>query len=157
MAEGEAGLDSGYRKGVGRDNGRDSSGGRSSRTCLEPHLRSNRLRVNLPLLGQRVCENWGTTIEELRSGNRRLVISKAGEEFEQVSVKEIDFSRAEVVRFIGVTASCVTRIAASRELPEEVRLKYQIPQSRSARTSLFFPTSSAPLRRGQTGFRGNPI
>lgn len=101
--------------------------GRSCRTCLTPHLWSNRLRMNLPLLAQRVCENWGATIEELRFGSRRLVISKAREEFEQVAVKEIDFSRAEVARFIGVTASCVIRIAASRELPEEVRLKYQIP------------------------------
>jgi putative transposase len=91
------------------------------------NLRLNRLRMGLPLLAQRVCENWGATIEELRSGSRRHVISKAREEFVQVAVKELGFSGAEVALYIGVTASCVTRIAASRELREEVRSKYQIP------------------------------
>ena len=52
---------------------------------------------------------------------------KAREEFEQVAIKEIDFSGAGVARYIGVTASYVRRIAASRELPEQVRSKYQIP------------------------------
>ncbi len=74
----------------------------------------------------RVCENRGATVEELRSGSWRDLISKAREEFVQVAVKGLGFSGAEVARYIGVTGSCVTRIAARRELPEEVRSKYQI-------------------------------
>jgi REP element-mobilizing transposase RayT len=89
------------------------------------NLRLNRVRMNLSLLAEQVCENWGATIEELRSGSRRHVISKAREEFVQVAVKKLGFSGAEVARYIGVAASCVTRIAAGRELAEEVRSKYQ--------------------------------
>ena len=90
------------------------------------NLRLNRLRMDLPSLAKRVCKKWGATIGELRSGSRRHVISEAREEFVQVAVKELGFSGAAVARYIGVTASCVTRIAGSRELREEVRSKYQI-------------------------------
>ena len=87
------------------------------------NLRLNRVRMNLSLLAQQVCEKWGATIEELRSGSRRHIISKARGEFAQEAVKKLGFSGAEVARYIGVTASCVTRIAAGRELTEEVRSK----------------------------------
>ncbi len=90
------------------------------------NLRLNRVRMNLSLLAMQVCENWGATVEELMSGSRRQIISKAREEFAQIAVKGLGFSGAEVARYIGVTASCVTRIVAGRELPEEVRLRYQI-------------------------------
>ena len=90
------------------------------------NLRLNRGRMNLSLLAKQVCEDWGATVEELRSGSRRQMISKVREEFAQVAVKGLGFSGAEVARYIGVSTSCVTRIAAGRELPEKVRLRYQI-------------------------------
>ena len=89
------------------------------------NLRLNRVRTSLSLLAQQVCENWGATMGELRSGSRRQLILKAREEFAQVAVKGLGYSGAEVARYLGVTGSCVTRIVAERELPEEVRLRYQ--------------------------------
>ena len=59
------------------------------------------------VVGPAGMRTGGAAIEELRSGGRRLVISKAREEFVQVAVKELGFSGAEVARYIGVTASCV--------------------------------------------------
>ena len=78
------------------------------------------------LLAQQVCENWGVTMGELRSGSRRQIILKAREEFAQVAVKGLGYSGAEVARFLGVSGSCVTRSVAKRELSEEVRLRYRI-------------------------------
>jgi chromosomal replication initiation ATPase DnaA len=83
-------------------------------------------RRSLSLLGQRVCEYWGVTMEELRSGSRREVVLRAREEFSQVAVKRMGYSGAEVARFLGVTGSCVTRIVAGRQLSEEIELRYQI-------------------------------
>ncbi|MFB3884044.1 MAG: hypothetical protein ACE144_02380 [Thermodesulfobacteriota bacterium] len=57
---------------------------------------------------------------------RRHLISKAREELVRVAVKGLGFSGAEVARYIGVTGSCVTRIAGGRELSKELRPKYQI-------------------------------
>ena len=89
------------------------------------NLRLSQFRKSLSSLAQRVCDNWGVTIEELRSGSRRHVILRAREEFTQVAVKGLGYSGAEVARYLGVTGSCVTRIAAERQLAEEIRLRYQ--------------------------------
>ena len=98
-------------------------------------LRLTGVRKSLSLLAQQVCENWGLAMEELRSGSRRQVALEAREEFSQIAVKALGYSGAEVARYLGVTGSCVTRIAAERQLTEEVRLKYQNLQARPARTS----------------------
>jgi putative transposase len=89
------------------------------------NLRLTGVRRSLSLLAQQVCENWGVTLEELRSGSRRQVVLKAREEFSQMAVKGLGYSGAEVARYLGVTGSCVTRIVAERQLSEEVRLRYQ--------------------------------
>ena len=90
------------------------------------NLRLPGRRTSLSLLARQVCENWGVTIEELRSGSRRQVISKAREEFSHIAVQGLGYSGAEVARFVGVSGSCVTRIVAGKKLSEEVRLRYQI-------------------------------
>jgi putative transposase len=90
------------------------------------NLRLPGVRRSPSLLAQQVCENWGVTMEELRSGSRRQVVLRAREEFSQMAVKGLGYSGAEVARFLGVSGSCVTRIVAERELSDEVRLKYQI-------------------------------
>jgi REP element-mobilizing transposase RayT len=89
------------------------------------NLRLTGVRRSLSLLAQQVCENWGVTIEELRSGSRRRVALGAREEFSQVAVKDFGYSGAEIARYLGVSGSCVTRIVAERQLTEDVRLKYQ--------------------------------
>jgi len=85
------------------------------------NLRLTGVRKSLSLLAQRVCENLGVTVEELRSGSRRGVVLKAREEFAQVAVKELGYSGAEVARYLGVTGSCVTRIVAERQFSDKVR------------------------------------
>jgi len=99
------------------------------------NLRLTGVRRSLSLLAQQVCENWGVTIEELKSGSRRRVVLESREEFSQMAVKGFGYSGAEVARYLGVTGSCVTRIVAERQLTEGVRLKYQNLQARPARTS----------------------
>jgi hypothetical protein len=99
------------------------------------NLRLTGVRKSLLLLAEQVCENWGVTIEELRSGSRRQAVLEAREEFSQVAVKGLGYSGAEVARYLGVTGSCVTRIVAERQLTEDVRLKYENLQARPARTS----------------------
>ena len=89
------------------------------------NLRVTGARKSLSFLAQGVCENFGVTMEELRSGSRREVVLKAREEFSQIAVKGLGYSGAEVARYLGVTGSCVTRIVAERQLSEEVKLRYQ--------------------------------
>ena len=96
------------------------------------NLRLTGVRRSLSLLAQQVCENWGVTIEELRSGSRRRVAMGAREGFSQIAVKGFGYSGAEVARYLGVTGSCVTRIVTERQLTEDVRLKYQSGQARPA-------------------------
>lgn len=113
------------------------------------NLRVTGARKSLSSLAQQVCENQGVTMEELRSGNRRKVLLRAREEFSQIAVMELGYSGAEVARYLGVTASCVTRIVAARPLSQEVKLAYQFIYARSARTSPFpnlwvFPLDSSP-------------
>jgi plasmid maintenance system antidote protein VapI len=47
-------------------------------------------------------------------------------------VKGLVYSGAEVARYLGVSGSCVTRIVAGQQLTEDVILKYQNGQARSA-------------------------
>ena len=53
------------------------------------------------------------------------MLLKAREEFSQIAVMGLGYSGAEVARYLGVTASCVTRIVAERPLSQEVKLRYQ--------------------------------
>lgn len=99
------------------------------------NLRLTGGRKSLSLLALQVCENYGATMEELRSGSRREIVLRAREEFAQVAVKGLGYSGAEVARYLGVSSSCVTRIVAERGLSEQVRLRYQDLYARSARTS----------------------
>jgi len=89
------------------------------------NLRLTGARRSLSSLAHQVCENWGVTMEELRSGSRRQVVLMAREEFSQMAVKGLGYSGAEIARYLGVTGSCVTRIVSERHLSEEVRLRYQ--------------------------------
>lgn len=70
----------------------------------------------------RVCEVHGVRIGELRSGSRRHEIVEARRVMSWLSVKKLGYSGAEVVRYLGVTNSCVTRAVSTGEAPE--RKKY---------------------------------
>ena len=49
------------------------------------------------------------TLEELRSGSRRLAVVKARGELSQAGVQLLGFLGVEITRYLGVTNSCVTR------------------------------------------------
>jgi hypothetical protein len=53
------------------------------------------------------------TIGELRSGSRRRVAVKARRAMSLIGVRELGYSGAEVVRYFGVTNSCVTRMIST--------------------------------------------
>lgn len=90
------------------------------------NIRVSGKRKSLSWLGQGVCEKYGVTMEELRSGSRREMVMRGREELSQVAVKGMGYSGAEVARYLGVTGSCITRIVAKGQLSEEVKLRYQI-------------------------------
>jgi len=85
----------------------------------EMNLRLTTRRMDLALLAEKVCAVHGISSGELRSGSRRDEIVKARRVFSVPAVKEVGYSGAEVVRYLGVTNSCVTRSASGEEAPEK--------------------------------------
>jgi len=83
------------------------------------NLRLTTRRMDLALLAEKVCAVHGISSGELRSGSRRDEIVKARRVFSVPAVKEVGYSGAEVVRYLGVTNSCVTRSASGEEAPEK--------------------------------------
>jgi len=54
--------------------------------------------------------------EELISGSRRKEIEEARVKVAMLGVKRLGFSGAEIARYLGVTSSCINRIASSVEM-----------------------------------------
>ena len=77
------------------------------------NLRIPRPSKDLSALAQKVCDLNKVTLEELRSGSRRLAVVKARGELSQAGVQLLGFSGAEIARYLGVTNSCVTRAVSS--------------------------------------------
>jgi len=73
-------------------------------------------RIDIKTLAQKVSERYNVSIGELRSGGRRSAVVKARRAMLWIGVRELGYSGADVVRYLGVTNSCVTRIiSAGRE------------------------------------------
>lgn len=71
---------------------------------------------DLGVLAREISAENGLTESVLRSGSRRLKISKARRLFCQTAVREMRYPGAEVARFLGVTTSAVSRLANSEEI-----------------------------------------
>jgi len=69
---------------------------------------------DLPSLAIEVCE--GVDESELRSGFRKRKAVKSRNVLCQIAVKKMDYSGADVARFLGITTSAVNRLAVSDEL-----------------------------------------
>jgi REP element-mobilizing transposase RayT len=82
------------------------------------NLRLPKERISLDSLAKRVCEVHGVRRGELLSGSRRHEIVEARQVMSRLSVKELGYSGAEVARYLGVTNSCVTRAAATGNVPD---------------------------------------
>jgi hypothetical protein len=90
------------------------------------NLRVNRQKMSLGELAERVSGIHGVSRNELRAGSRRREILKARRDFSQVAVKLLGYAGAEVSRYLGVTSSCVTRIASQKERLEDLQVRYRI-------------------------------
>jgi putative transposase len=89
-------------------------------------LRVNRQRMGLGELAERVCGEHGVSVNELRAGSRRREVIRARQDFSQVAVKLLGFAGADAGRYLGVTSSCVTRVASQEERLEELKIRYGI-------------------------------
>ena len=82
---------------------------------------SLRLTAKIPDLGflaVRIAKGEGIDEVLLRSGTRKRLVVRARRLYCQIAVGKLGYSGAEVARFLGVTTSCVNRLAATEEIPE---------------------------------------
>jgi len=82
------------------------------------NLRLPHEKMSLDVLAARVCGVHGVRSGELLSGSRRRDIIETRRVMSWLSVRELGYSGAEVARYLGVTSSCVTRVASGREVPD---------------------------------------
>ena len=73
------------------------------------HLKAKQRKTELSSLAERVSNEHGVGLGELRSGSRRQAVVEARKEFTRLAVLVHGYSGAEVARYLGVTNSCVTR------------------------------------------------
>jgi hypothetical protein len=90
------------------------------------NLRVNRQKVGLGDLAERVCGVHGVSVNELRAGSRRRGVVRARQDFSQAAGKLLGYAGAEVGRYLGVTSSCVTRVASQEERLEDLQRRYKI-------------------------------
>ena len=76
-------------------------------------FRIGRKRERLEALGERVCNDHGVSLKELRSGSRRHAVVEARRELSRVGIMEHGYSGTEIARYLGVTTSCITRPLSS--------------------------------------------
>lgn len=82
------------------------------------NLRLKAGKLDLSSLAQNVCRAHRVSPSELRSGSRRHEIVKARRVLSWLAVMEFGYSGAEVVWYLGVTNSCVTRVASTGSSPD---------------------------------------
>ena len=79
-----------------------------------------------PSKKKRVCRANAVSVNELRAGSRRREVIRARQDFSRVAVKFLGYAGAEVGRYLGVTSSCVTRVASQEERLEDLQIRYGI-------------------------------
>lgn len=53
-------------------------------------------------------------------------VVRARQDFSRAAVKLLGYAGAEVGRYLGVTSSCVTRVASQEERFEDLQVRYKI-------------------------------
>ena len=84
-------------------------------------LRFKRVKGGFEKICRKVTRRRGLGEGELLSGGRRAAVMQAREDVAQVAVKNLGMSGAEVALRLGVTASCINRIVATREPSPEAK------------------------------------
>jgi REP element-mobilizing transposase RayT len=85
---------------------------------VKKNLRLSGQRINIDALAEKVCEKYNISQGELRSGSRRHDIVVARGALSWIAVRELGYSGADVARYLGVTTSCVTRVASAAKPPD---------------------------------------
>jgi putative transposase len=80
---------------------------------VKKNLRLSGRRIDIKVLAEKVSEKYDVSIGELRSGSRRKAVVVARRAMSWIGVRELGYSGADVARYLGVTNSCVTRVASS--------------------------------------------
>jgi chromosomal replication initiation ATPase DnaA len=88
-----------------------------SEEITKENLRLTSERMNLSELTQKVCTVHEISQAELRSGRRRREVVEARRVLSWLAVKELGYSGADVARHLGVTNSCVIRLASAGRAP----------------------------------------
>jgi hypothetical protein len=73
---------------------------------------------DLEFLAKEITDKEEMDESELCSASKRRDVVRVRRLFSQVAVKKMEYSDAQVARFLGVTTSAVNRLTNSKELPE---------------------------------------
>jgi len=92
-----------------------------SEELTKENLRLTSERMDLSKLAQKVSKVHDISQGELRSGSRRREKVEARRVLSWLAVRELGYSGAEVARHLGVTNSCVIRLASAGKPPPEKR------------------------------------
>jgi hypothetical protein len=84
-------------------------------------LRFKRMKGGFEKVCREVARRRGLRGDELTSGGMRSALMQAREDVAQIAVRKLGMSGAEVARRLGVTASCINRIVATKEPSSEAR------------------------------------
>ena len=85
---------------------------------VKKNLRLSGQRIDIKVLAKKVSERYNVSIGELQSGGRRGAVVKARRAMSWIGVRELDYSGADVARYLGVTNSCVTRMISTEKKPD---------------------------------------
>ena len=85
---------------------------------VKRNLRISGQRIDINSLAEKVCEKYDISPGELCSGSRRNVVVKARRAMSWIGVRELGYSGADVARYLGVTNSCITRMASAGKKPD---------------------------------------
>lgn len=85
---------------------------------VKKNLRLSGQRMDMDALAELVCKKHDISMGELRSGSRRSAVVDARTSISWIAVRQLGYSGADVARYLGVSNSCVTRIAALSKPPD---------------------------------------
>ena len=87
---------------------------------VKRNLRLSVQRKSIDDLAATVCNKYGISITELKSGSRSKESIESRRVVAWIGMRELGYSGAEIARYLGVTNSCITRIVSSFEKPDDV-------------------------------------
>ena len=87
---------------------------------VKRNLRLSGQRKSIDELAEKVCNKYGISITELKSGSRSKESIEARRVMAWVGMRELGYSGAEIARYLGVTNSCITRTISSFRKHDEV-------------------------------------